>query len=131
MHLSHAGSSWRWPAAAALSATAAIDMTLAPDHLREAPYAGALFIAPASPRLRLRLPSATDHEPVWLGRGAISLGALVAYFLSRSVGLPSMSDDIGDGDLVGLAAVAACASMTSYRWIGMVSLSSCAPPLQR
>jgi len=45
MHLSYATSIWRWPAAAALSATAAIHMTLVPDHLREAPYAGALFIA--------------------------------------------------------------------------------------
>jgi hypothetical protein len=51
--------------------------------------------------------SATDHELVWLGAAGISLGALVGYFLSRSVGLPSLSDDIGDwGNLLGLAAVA-------------------------
>ena len=113
MHLSHAGSSWRWPAAAALSATAAIHMTLVPDHLREAPYAGALFIALSVAALAAAiLLSATDHELVWLGAGAISLGALVAYFLSRSVGLPSMSDDIGDwANPLGLAAVA-CETLT-------------------
>ena len=39
-----ATSRWRWPTAALLSATAAIHMTLVPDHLRDAPYAGVLFI---------------------------------------------------------------------------------------
>ena len=97
MHLSYASSIWRWPAAAALSATAAIHMTLVPDHLRDAPYAGALFIALSAAALAIAiLLTATDLERVWLAAGAISLGALVAYFLSRSVGLPSMSDDIGD-----------------------------------
>jgi hypothetical protein len=48
---------------------------------------------------------------------AISLGALVAYFLSRSVGLPSMSDDIGDwANPLGLAAVA-CEALTLICWI--------------
>jgi hypothetical protein len=38
-----------------------------------------------------------DHErPAWAGAAALSLAALVAYLLSRSVGLPSLSDDIGD-----------------------------------
>ena len=108
MHLSYPSSIWRWPAAAALSATAAIHMTLVPEHLRQAPYAGALFIALSVAALAAAiLPSATNHELVWLGAGAISPGALVAYFLSRSVGLPSMSDDIGDwANPLGLAAVA-------------------------
>jgi len=61
--------------------------------------------------------SATDHELVWLGAGAVSLGALVGYFLSRSVGLPSMSDDIGDWlNLLGLAAVA-CEALVLICWI--------------
>ena len=113
MHLSHASSIWRWPAAAALSATAAIHMTLVPVHLREAPYAGALFIGLSAAALATAvLLSATDHDLVWRAAGAISLGALVAYFLSRSVGLPSMSDDIGDwANPLGLAAVA-CETLT-------------------
>jgi len=87
MHLSRASGVWRWPAAAALSATAAIHMTLVPEHLREAPYAGALSMALSIVALAAAiLLSATDHELVWLAAGAISLGALVAYFLSRSVG---------------------------------------------
>lgn len=124
MHLKHATSIWRWPAAAALSATAAIHMTLVPEHLREAPYAGALFIALSAAALASAiLLSATDHEIVWLAAGAISLGALVAYFFSRSVGLPSMSDDIGDWtNPLGLAAVA-CETLTLICWIGRSAAS--------
>lgn len=124
MHLKHATSIWRWPAAAALSATAAIHMTLVPEHLREAPYAGALFIALSAAALAsATLLSATDHEIVWLAAGAISLGALVAYFFSRSVGLPSMSDDIGDWtNPLGLAAVA-CETLTLICWIGRSAAS--------
>jgi hypothetical protein len=109
---------WRWPAAAALSATAAIHMTLVPDHLREAPYAGALFIAlSAAALVTAMLLSAVDHDLVWLAAVAISLGALVAYFLSRSIGLPSLRDDIGDwGNPLGLAAVA-CEALTVVSWI--------------
>jgi hypothetical protein len=93
-------------------------MTLVPDHLREAPYAGALFIALSVAALAAAIMlSATDHELVWVGAGALSVGALVAYFLSRSVGLPSMSDDIGDWtNPLGLAAVA-CETLVLISWI--------------
>lgn len=118
MHLSYRSSVWRWPAAAALAATAAIHMTLVPEHLHEAPYAGGLFIALSVAAVGAALLlSATDHELAWLGAGAISAGALVGYFLSRSVGLPSMSDDIGDWtNPLGLAAVA-CETLVLISWI--------------
>ena len=119
MHESYITSwSWRWPAAAALSATAAIHMTLVPEHLREAPYAGALFIALSAAALATAmLLSAADHDLAWLAAVAISLGALVAYFLSRSIGLPSLRDDIGDwGNPLGLAAVA-CEALTLICWV--------------
>jgi hypothetical protein len=124
MHLKQASSIWRWPAAAALSATAAIHMTLVPEHLREAPYAGALFIALSAAALATAiLLSATDHELVWLAAVAISLGALVAYFISRSVGLPSMSDDIGDWvNPLGLAAVV-CEMLVLVCWLGRAAAS--------
>jgi hypothetical protein len=124
MHRSHAYSIWRWPAAAALSATAAIHMTLVPEHLHEAPYAGALFIALSAVALATAiLLSATDHELVWLAGGTLSLGALVAYFLSRSVGLPAMSDDIGDwANPLGLAAVM-CETLTLICWMARSAVS--------
>ena len=115
----------RWPAAAALCATAAIHMTLVPEHLREAPYAGALFIALSAAALAVAmLLSAADHDLVWLAAVSISLGALLAYFLSRSVGLPLMSDDIGDwANPLGVGA-AACEAVTLACWIAR---SSAAP----
>ena len=125
MHESYTSSwSWRWPAAAGLSATAAIHMTLVPQHLHEAPYAGALFIALSAAALAVAmLLSAGDHDRVWLAALAISLGALVAYFLSRSVGLPSLSDDVGDWtNPLGLAAVA-CETLTLVCWIARSSAS--------
>jgi hypothetical protein len=124
MYLEHPRSIWPWLAAAALSATAAIHMTLVPEHLHEAPYAGGLFIALSAGALATAiLLSATDHELVWLAAGAISIGALVAYFLSRSVGLPSMSDDIGDwANPLGLAAVA-CETLTLICWIARSAAS--------
>ena len=98
----------RWPAAACLAATAAIHMTLVPDHLREAPYAGAMFIALSAAALAAALLlMAVDHELVWTGAAALCLAAVLSYVLSRSVGLPSMSDDIGDWlNRLGIAAVA-------------------------
>ena len=98
----------RWPAAACLAATAAIHMTLVPDHLREAPYAGALFIALSAAALAgALLLMAVDHELVWTGAAALCLAAVLSYILSRSVGLPSMSDDVGDWlNRLGIAAVA-------------------------
>jgi len=98
----------RWPAAACLAATAAIHMTLVPDHLREAPYAGALFIALSAAALAgALLIMAVDHQLVWTGAAALCLAAVISYVLSRSVGLPSMSDDVGDWlNRLGMAAVA-------------------------
>ncbi|MBV9336831.1 MAG: hypothetical protein JO243_13180 [Solirubrobacterales bacterium] len=83
-------------------------MTLVPDHLREAPYAGALFIALSAAALASALLlMAVEHELVWTGAAALCLAAVLGYVLSRSVGLPSMSDDIGDWfNPLGIAAVA-------------------------
>jgi hypothetical protein len=108
MALHHSTPVWRWPTAACLSATAAIHMTLVPQHLREAPYAGALFIVLSATALAAAIVlMATDHELVWLGAGALSLAAILGYVLSRSAGLPSMSDDVGDWlNPLGVAAVA-------------------------
>jgi hypothetical protein len=107
MALHRSTSLWRWPAAGCLAATAAIHMTLVPQHLRAAPYAGGLFIALSATAVAAAIVlMAIDHELVWLGAGALSLTAVLGYVLSRSVGLPSMSDDIGDWlNPLGVAAV--------------------------
>src|SRR5690242_14947110 len=88
---------WRWPTAVALTATACIHIALVPAHLHEAPYAGALFIALSTAALSVAILLLTsNHQLAWLGAAALSLTALLAYVISRSVGLPSLADDIGD-----------------------------------
>jgi hypothetical protein len=88
---------WQWLAAAGLNVTAAVHLAIAPEHLHEAPYAGVLFVALAVAALvAAALVLTTSHPAVWAGATALVLAALVSYFLSRSVGLPSLSDDVGD-----------------------------------
>lgn len=97
MRSSPLGSQWRWPAAALLAEIAAIHIALIPQHLREAPYAAGLFIALSAASLAVgALMLYRDTPPAWTAAGALAAGAIVAYVLSRSIGLPMMSDDIGD-----------------------------------
>jgi hypothetical protein len=103
----------RWAAAASLATTAAIHTALVPAHLREAPYAGALFIALSAAALTLAfLLVVRDDQFTWLGAGGLSASALLAYAASRSVGLPSLGDDIGDW-LNPLGVVAAVSEITT------------------
>jgi hypothetical protein len=129
-----ATSRWRWPTAALLSATAAIHMTLVPDHLRDAPYAGALFIVLSAAALTAAiLLAGTNHEFVWLGAGALSASALLGYFLSRSIGLPDLSDDLGDWlNPLGLTAVG-CEAAAALICCGVISgmASPAAHPARR
>jgi hypothetical protein len=99
----------RHAAALLLVTTAAIHIDLVPEHLREAPYAGILFaLLAASTLLLAGLVLVRDQSTAWTVTGAISVAAIAGYALSRSVGLPSMGDDIGDSlNPLGLAAVCA------------------------
>lgn len=90
-------SDWRWPAAALLAQIAAIHIALIPQHLREAPYAAGLFIALSAASLIVAaLILIRDDPPTWTAAATLAAGAIVAYVLSRSIGLPMMNDDIGD-----------------------------------
>lgn len=90
-------SHWRWPAAALLAEVAAIHIALVPEHLREAPYAGGLFIALSVASLSVAAWMLHhDDRQAWTAAGALAAGAIPAYLISRSLGLPMMSDDIGD-----------------------------------
>lgn len=100
---------WRWLTAACLAITACVHIAIAPAHLREAPYAGVLFIALAGAALvTATLLLTAEHRLVWLAAAMLSTAALLGYLLSRSVGLPSLGDDVGDWlNPLGVVAVAA------------------------
>jgi hypothetical protein len=98
----------RWSAAVLLAATAGIHIALVPDHLREAPYAGVLFIALSTAALVMSILLIVRSDlVVWTMSGGLVLSALLAYIASRSIGLPSLSDDVGDWlNPLGIAALA-------------------------
>jgi hypothetical protein len=108
----------RWAAAAALSATAAIHVALAPSHLSEAPYAGVLFIAFAVGALTAAILLLTvNRRVVWLTAAGLAAGAIGAYLVSRSIGLPSMADDVGDWlNPLGVSALVCELAVTTITW---------------
>jgi len=87
----------RWPALLLLMVNAAIHGYLAPIHLIEAPYIGALFIALSAACIILAgLLTFLDNILVWAATGAMSLLALMAFLASRTIGLPQIRDEIGN-----------------------------------
>lgn len=102
-------SRWRLLAAVVLVITAVVHLYLAPEHLEEAPYIGVLFVllAVACFVLVSCLPR-YDTTLVWWGIAVVDALALIAYVLSRSVGLPQIGDDIGHWtEPLGLTAIIA------------------------
>ncbi|MEO6944520.1 MAG: hypothetical protein ABI053_07400 [Lacisediminihabitans sp.] len=80
-----------------LLANAVIHLYLAPMHLMEAPYIGVLFIMLSAACIVLAaLLAVHDNAVVWTVTGAVSLLALIAFVVSRTVGLPQIGDDIGN-----------------------------------
>jgi hypothetical protein len=83
--------------AALLAEVAAVHIALVPAHLREAPYAGVLFIALSTASLMLCVVMIVADQPLaWAAAGGLTASAIVAYVVSRSIGLPMLADDIGD-----------------------------------
>lgn len=90
-------SQWRWPVALFLLTNGAIHVYLAPEHLAEIPYIGALFIALAAACIILAaILVILDSAWVWATTGALNILALATFVVSRTVGLPLHSHDIGN-----------------------------------
>ena len=102
-------SSWRWFGVVMLLITAGTHVPLIPEHLAEAPYAGVLFIALTVVSLVFAvLLVRWDSPAVWTASGVLCLLAVLAFFVSRTVGLPQLADDIGNWtEPLGFPAVAA------------------------
>lgn len=99
----------RLVAAGMLIVTAATHVPLVPEHLEEAAYIGVLFIALSVAAVGLAVAVTWWDTPlVWLATGLVTALAVVAFLVSRTIGLPEIGDDIGNWtEPLGFPAVAA------------------------
>ncbi|MDH2445205.1 multicopper oxidase domain-containing protein [Amnibacterium sp. CER49] len=107
---------WRYPAIAACLVAAIAHLPVTPSHLREAAYLGVLFVLLelACVALALLLQLRSDRLVALLVAG-LGAAAIIAYVVSRSIGLPLVRDDIGNwADPLGVLSVAAEAAMVGF-----------------
>lgn len=87
----------RYPAAALAIIAGLAHVPVTPQHLQEAPYIGVLFIVfTVTAVLTGTALLISDAAPVWLLLGGSCALAVAAYVLSRTVGLPLMTDDVNN-----------------------------------
>ncbi|EMR00139.1 hypothetical protein ADIAG_00146 [Paeniglutamicibacter gangotriensis Lz1y] len=119
-------SSWRWLAMLMLLVSAAAHLPVVGPGLTDAVYVGVLFIMLilADFVLIVRL-WIHDSPAIWVLMATITGLALLAYVLSRTVGLPQSSDYIGDWvSLPGLASIASEAVGCIVAFLVLVRLFS-------
>ena len=90
-----------------LGAIALIHLLQVPDAFGEIGYLGALFIAAAVACVLLAaVLTRSSDDRVWMCAGGLAALIFIGYLLSRSVGLPGWTGDVGEWDSVrGLASM--------------------------
>jgi hypothetical protein len=87
----------RFPAAVLALVAAFAHVPVTREHLVEAPYIGGLFILlTASFTVLATVLLLSDSAAAWTALGVGCALAVVAFLVSRTLGLPQMSDDVGD-----------------------------------
>jgi hypothetical protein len=93
----HSRSAELWLTVLALLVTGGIHLALVPEHFEEATYAGWLFLADGIAAVALAVVLLVhDRRWVWWASGLVAGVTIAAYVLSRTAGLPGLSDDIGN-----------------------------------
>ena len=64
--------------------------------LSEVPYLGYAYLALILGSVVAAFPILRNNRQGWLLGGALALGAIIAYTLTRTTGLPNAMDDIGN-----------------------------------
>jgi uncharacterized membrane protein len=88
---------WQVVAAIGMAGIALIHLIDVPSKFSETPYQGWLFVILIITSLVLadRL-LRTDDRRVWMLAGIVAFSTLVAFVISRTVGLPGAADDVGN-----------------------------------
>ena len=87
----------RLPVAAAALVAAAAHVPVTGEHLREATYIGVLFVVLEVGLVGLAvLLFLRDDRLVWAAAAFVPALAVAAYVASRTVGLPQITDDVGN-----------------------------------
>jgi hypothetical protein len=86
----------RWGIIALLLVAALAHIPVVPDHLREAPYMGVLFIAFSIAAFAVATVLAARPSRVWyLVAIVLSVAAVGAYVATRVIAFPELADDVG------------------------------------
>lgn len=121
-------SPWRFTVTACCLTAAAAHLPVTEDHLREAPYIGVLFIVlSAACVLTAGALLARDARVVYAAVMVTCAAAIAAYAWSRAVGLPQITDDVGNWtEPLGIVAVTAesAAVLASLAALGWSRVSS-------
>ncbi|WP_170133292.1 hypothetical protein [Arthrobacter livingstonensis] len=118
----------------ALIVAGAAHIPVIPAHLHEAPYIGVLFIVLTAASFVLAAVLALgDVSVAYFSTAAVMALALLAYVVSRTIGLPQIGDDIGNwleplGVVSVIAEATACLSaiaigVKARQQVGMHTLS--------
>ncbi|WGL52319.1 hypothetical protein P5P86_00465 [Nocardioides sp. BP30] len=104
----------RAAAVLALLVTSGTHVPLIREHLQEAPYVGWLFIALSVVAVLLAVALVVADTPaVWAMTGVVGAASVLAFLVSRTVGLPQIHDDIGNwSESLGYPAITAEAIAT-------------------
>ncbi len=90
-------SPWRLVAAVAAAAMAVSHIPVIQEHLSEAPYIGIGFLLITITGLVLmQLLLTRDTRTTWVAALVVSALSLLGYLASRTVGLPQITEDIGN-----------------------------------
>ncbi|MBV9097400.1 MAG: hypothetical protein JO079_05020 [Frankiaceae bacterium] len=109
-------SALRWPAVAALLVAAGAHVPVIPEHLREAPYMGALFVGftAIAAALAVVLAVRGAASAAFAVAGALCAAAIGAYCMTRLIAFPQLADDVGNwGETAGVVSVASEAAVVA------------------